>query len=349
MKPALFAIVCVFALLPACTKRDSSPPSRKVHVAIWSGYLPDSVAKAFEKKTGIELAISNYSSNEELLAKIQAGASGYDVVVPSDYMVGVMVQQKMLAPLDRAKLPHAAKLDPKLLKKSFDPENRHSVPFDWGTTGIAVNPTLYKGKIAGWKELLEKPDLAGKFTLLDDVRETMGAALRALGYSINSRKPEELAKAKELLIRARPRIKAFTSEVVPGLANGETAVSQAYGTDALRARKDSGGKIDFVLPKEGCTLWIDNFAIPLGAAHLEEAHAFINFMLEPEVAAPAAQEILIAPSSLAARELLPEAFRKDATVFPTEEALKNCEMIEDLGADLGAWDRAWTEVKAAGN
>jgi spermidine/putrescine transport system substrate-binding protein len=345
---SLFAAFALLSLI-SCTKKEPAPLVRTVHVAIWSGYLPDPVAQAFEKKTGIKPVISNYSSNEELLAKLQAGASGYDVVVPSDYMVGVMVKQGMLRTLERAELPNAQPLDPKLLKKSFDPENKYSVPFDWGTTGIAINPTLYKGKVAGWKELLEKPDLAGKFTLLDDVRETMGAALRALGYSINSRKQAELARAKELLIKARPRLKAFTSEVVPALANGETAVAQAYNTDALRARKDSGGKIDFVLPKEGCTLWIDHFAIPASAPHPAEAHEFIDFMLSPATGVGAVQAILIAPSSLATKDLLPEAFRKDATIFPSEAELKNCEMIEDLGADLEHWDRAWTEVKAAGD
>ncbi|HUP56531.1 MAG TPA: spermidine/putrescine ABC transporter substrate-binding protein, partial [Bdellovibrionota bacterium] len=277
----LAAAFVAFAVFSSCTQKAPAPSARTVHVAIWSGYLPDAIAQAFEKKTGIKPVISNYSSNEELLAKLQAGASGYDVVVPSDYMIGVMVKQGMLRTLDRAELPNAQPLDPKLLKKSFDPDNKYSVPFDWGTTGIAINPTLYKGKVGGWKELLEKPDLAGKFTLLDDVRETMGAALRALGFSINSRKPAEIAKAKELLIKARPRLKAFTSEVVPALANGETAVAQAYNTDALRARKDSGGKIDFVLPKEGCTLWIDCFAIPASAPHPAEAHEFIDFMLSP--------------------------------------------------------------------
>jgi spermidine/putrescine transport system substrate-binding protein len=343
------AALAVTVLCAGCTSKSGAPAAaqKTVHIAIWSGYLTPEVQQDFEKKTGIKAVVSNYSSNEELLAKIQAGASGYDVVVPSDYMVGVMAKQKLLRELDRSKLPHAAKLDPKLLARAYDPENKYSVPFDWGTTGIAVNPSLYKGTITSWKDLLTRPDLAGKFTLLDDVRETLGAALRALGYSINTHKPDEIQAAKALLMQARKRVKAFSSEIVPSLTSGETPVAQAYGTDALRARKASGGKVDYVFPKEGCTLWIDNFSIPAAAAHPDEAHAFIDFMLNPGSSVQAVQEIFIAPSNLETRALLPEDFRKNLMLFPGPETMAKCEMIEDMGDDLKLWDRAWTEVKAS--
>lgn len=327
----------------SCTKT----PERVLHLAIWSGYLPPEVQKDFETKNHIKLVVSNYSSNEELLAKLQAGASGYDVIMPSDYMVGVMIKQGLLRPLEREKLTHVQDLDPALLKKPYDPENRYSLPFDWGTTGIAVNKTLYSGSVTSWKDLLEKPDLAGKFTLLDDVRETLGAGLKVLGYSINTRKLEEIQAAEKLLIQARKRVKAFSSEIVPSLSNGETAVAQAYGTDALRARKATGGKINFILPTEGCTLWIDNFSIPASSTHVKEAHEFIDFMLNPTSSVQAVQEIFIAPSNLQTRSLLPEAFKKDQMLFPGDAELKKCEMIQDLDKDLEKWDRAWTEVKAA--
>ena len=189
--------VAILIIGSACTKKGAEAPtaaqsgaatgSKVVNLAIWSNYIKPEVLTEFEKRTGIKVQVSNYSSNEELLAKLQAGASGYDVVVPSDYMVFAMSKLGLLKELDFTQLPNFKSIDPKYLKKQFDPANKYSIPYDWGTTGIAVNRTLYKGKIAGWKDLFNNADLAGKVTLLDDVRETIGAALKAQGLSLNSK------------------------------------------------------------------------------------------------------------------------------------------------------------------
>jgi spermidine/putrescine transport system substrate-binding protein len=176
----------------ACTKTKEATKPGVVNLAIWSHFVTDEILSDFEKQTGLKVVVSNYASNEELLAKIQAGAEGYDVAVPSDYMVEAMRNLKLLLPLDQAKVANARSLDPKTLKKYYDPENKFSLPFSWGTTGIAYNQKLIKTPIRSWKDLFENKELTGKFTLLDDVRETLGAALKMQAYSLNSKSLPEL-------------------------------------------------------------------------------------------------------------------------------------------------------------
>jgi spermidine/putrescine transport system substrate-binding protein len=339
-----------------CTKKAETPApgatdgaagaGRTVNLAIWSNYVSAELLEEFKKKTGIQVQISNYSSNEELLAKLQAGASGYDVAVPSDYMVFAMIKLGLIRELDFKQLPNSKSLDPKYLKKAYDPDNKFSVPYDWGTTGIAVNRTLYKGEVKGWKNLFNNPDLVGKVTMLDDARETIGAALKAQGFSLNTKNPSELAKAKELLIKSRARIKAYTSEPMMPLVNGETAVAHAYMSDALQARKQTGGKIEYIVPEEGGTLWIDSLVIPTGAQHVSEAHAFINFLLEAKSNVSTVTSIFVAPANKDAFALLPKEFQTNPILFPPDSVLAKCEMLQDLGESLKDWDRIWTEVKA---
>ena len=339
----------------ACTPKQSGSgaqqattgvSARVVNLAIWSNYISPEQLADFKAKTGIRVQVSNYSSNEELLAKLQAGASGYDVVVPSDYMVFAMSKLALLRELDYSQLPNAKSLDSKFLKKSFDPENKYSVPYDWGTTGIAVNRTLYPGVIKSWKDLFEKEDLAGKFSLLDDAREVLGAALRVFGYSVNSKDPEHWEKAKQLLMKARRRVKSFTSEPLMSLVNGEVAVAQIFMSDALQARKLTDGKVEYLVPEEGGTLWIDNLVVPASAKNIKEAHEFMNFLLEARTNAATVTSIFVGPANKGTFALLPKEFQNNSILFPPPSVLSKSEMMEDLGDFLPKVDRVWTEVKA---
>lgn len=341
-------VLLAFALGMGCTpKQNSASAQRVVNLAIWSAYLSPEKIQEFEKKTGIKVQISNYSSNEELLAKLQAGASGYDVAVPSDYMVFAMIKLGLLKEMNLAEFPNAKALDPKFMKKFFDPENKYSLPYVWGTTGIAVNKSIYSGTIKGWKDLFSKEDLAGKFSLLDDAREVIGAALKSMGYSMNSKSPEELAKAKELLLRIRGRIKSFTSEPLMPMTNGETAVAHAFMSDALQARRSTKGKVTYILPEEGGTLWLDSLVIPAGAQHLKEAHELINFLLEGSSNAATVKLVLAAPANRDVFPLLSKDLQDDPLLFPQDKDLARFEMVQDLGDMLPIWDRIWTEIKAS--
>jgi spermidine/putrescine transport system substrate-binding protein len=342
----LFVLIS-FSALFGCTKSTTSGNAKRVvNLAIWSNYLPTEVISEFEKKSGIKVQISNYSSNEELIAKLQAGASGFDVALPSDYMVFAMVKLGLIRELDYSQISNSKSIDPKYLKKAYDPENKYSVPYDVGTTGIAVNTSLYKGKIKGWKDLLTKEDIAGKFSLLDDAREVIGAALKAQGYSLNSRNPEELKKAKEMLVKVRPRVKSFTSEPLMSLLSGETPIAHIFMSDALQARKATGGKIDYIIPEEGGTFWIDNLVIPKGARHIPEAYALINFLLEGRTNAATVMSVFVAPANKTTFALLPKEYQNNPMLFPPDSALVKCELLEDIGDSLAAWDRVWTEIKA---
>jgi spermidine/putrescine transport system substrate-binding protein len=302
----------------------------------------------FQKETGIEVVVSHYTSNEELLAKLQAGASGYDVAFPTDYMVFAMAKLGLLQPIDRAKLTHWGRIDGRFLKQKFDPENQFSVPYDWGTTGIAIRRDKFSGKISGWAELFESAELRGKFTLLDDVRETIGAVQKRLGKSLNSTHPEDLQKAKEALAAIKRHVKAFTSEPKAALLSGETWVAHAYSTDALQARHETGGKVEYILPREGGTRWMDLMVFPKGGSHTEEAYTFVNYLLKPESAVTTTLNVWVGPCNAGVEKLLPPEYRKSLELLPSEERLKSFEMMEDLGESFMHWDRAWTEIKAGG-
>jgi spermidine/putrescine transport system substrate-binding protein len=319
---------------------------RTVHLAIWSKYLPPELIEEFEKKSGIRVRISHYSSNEELMAKLETGSSEYDVILPSDYMVSVMIHLGLLRELDYHQLKNVQSLDPRFLKKSYDPDNRYALPYDWGTTGIAVDHSQYPGSVKSWKELFLKVDLAGRFSLLDDAREVIGAGLKALGHSLNSVDPVHLSQVKTLLLQVKPRVKLFTSEPLTPLLNREVAVAQIFMSDALQARAIQGQEIEYLVPQEGGTLWIDHLAIPRRAQHPIEAHSLIDFLLEPKTNAETVKRVWVGPANRSAIELLPSQFRNHTTLFPSPGFWSSLEMIQDLGASLVVWDRLWTEVKA---
>jgi len=349
MKKSYFLFIAVTLIsLTGCKKSPTEGQAKKeVNLAIWSNYVTDEMLAQFTQETGFKVIVSNYSSNEELLAKLQAGASGIDVAVPSDYMVFAMIQMGLLQPLNRAEIANAADLDPKLLGKEFDPENKFSLPFDWGTTGIALQRKLFKGNVKGWNELFSSQELKGKFTLLDDVREAFGAALKANGLSLNATDETQIKKAQATLESIRKSVKAFTSETLAGLSAGEMAAAHAYSSDALQARKKTGGQVDFLIPEEGCTWWIDTLVMPKTAQNPEGAYALINFLLSASIGAERTQKIFVAPANIKSAELLPEDLQKNMGLFPSEAQLAKCEMMKDLGESLAAYDRAWTMVKVS--
>ena len=345
----LLFVICLVAPFVSCTKKAAESPSagnKVVNLAIWSNFISKEALEDFKAKTGITVNVTNYSSNEELLAKLQAGATGFDVAVPSDYMVFAMAQLGLLEKIDPSKTPNRAGLDPMYLNKAFDPSNEHSLPFDWGTTGIAVHRDRFKGEIKSWKQLFETPELAGKFTLLDDSREVLGAALKSMGKSLNTTSASDIEQAKALLKKVKPRVKSFTSEPLVGLKEGEIAVAQAFSSDALQARRDTQGKIDYIIPEEGATLWIDCLVITKGAPHVEEAHALVNYLLDSKTDLERVKKILVGSAHRGSAEALTADVRAIPGLFPSESIRSKLEVMNDLGDAMGLYDRAWTEVKA---
>ncbi|KHD87561.1 MAG: hypothetical protein OM95_13810 [Bdellovibrio sp. ArHS] len=342
----LIATAVLSLLIAGCTKKDAADSSEKVvNLSIWGNYLSPEMQAQFEQQTGIKIHISNYSSNEELLAKMQMGASGIDVAVPSDYMVDIMRKMNLLEPLKPELLPNKAQISEQFLKQNFDPQNEHSVPYIWTTVGIAVNRELYKGPMNSWKDLFGNNQLRGKMALLDDVRETMGAALKMHGYSVNTTKPEEIAKAKATLLEAKKNVKMFSSDTIDILSNKEVAAAQAYSSDALQAAARSPGKIEYIIPAEGATLAIDNLVITKGAKHVEAAHKLIDFLLSKEAEINKVKTILGGPILNKTQSELPKELQNNEALFPKANTLKNLERIQDLGDKNKLYEDAWTEIK----
>lgn len=333
------------AALSGCKKSGDAQTSREVNLAIWGNYLNPVQAKAFEAKTGIKLNISNYTSNEELLAKVQAGAAGIDVAVPSDYMVSIMTKLNLLEPLDKSKIPNAAQVSPELLKQGFDPENTYSLPYSWATAGIAVNRELFKGTIKSWKDVFTNPELAGRLSLLDDVREVAAAALKVNGYSVNTTKTDELKKAEDTLIKLKPRVKMFRSDTVDSLIKKEVAVAHSYSTDALQAAAQTNGQIEYILPEEGGTRSIDTVVIFKSAQNKAEAHELINFLLSQEVNVEFVKTMWGGPVLKTTQAQLPDAVKKNTALFPSTSKMSKFENLQDLGETTRLYDEMWTRVK----
>jgi len=332
----------VLCSLLGCTKKTAPA---EVNLSIWGNYLSPEMQQRFEKETGIKINISNYSSNEELLAKVQMGSSGIDVAVPSDYMVDIMRKMNLLEELNIAQIPNSQLIAAEFLKQSFDPENRYSLPYTWTTAGIAVNGDLYKKPVKSWKDLLQNPDLKGRFALLDDVRETMAAALKMTGASVNTTNPTEIARAKNALLEAKKNIKMFSSDTVDILSNKEIAAAQAYSSDALQAAAKAPGRIHFIIPEEGGTYAIDNLVIVKGAKNIEAAHKLINFLLSEEVEINKVTRILAGPVLKDTKAKLPGELQKSEALFPPTDVMKKMERIHDLGVDNKLYEESWTEIK----
>lgn len=346
MSRILITLAVVGGLFLGCTKRaELAPEAHEVNLAIWGNYLSPEMQAKFEKETGIKINVSNYSSNEELLAKVQMGSSGIDVAVPSDYMVEIMAKMNLLEPLKADLIPNKAAVSEQFLKQSFDPENKFSLPYTWTSTGIAYNKELYKGPMKSWKDLLDNKELKGKFALLDDVRETTGAALKMNGDSVNSTNAAEIKKAKGSLLAAKKNLKMFTSDTIDILKNKEVLAAQAYSSDALQAAAQSPGQIAYVLPAEGATYAIDNLVVLKGSRHPEAAHKLMNFLLSKEAEIAKIKSIYGGPILKDIRKDLPKEIQENPVLFPEASSFQKLEHIRDLGADGKMYDDLWTEVK----
>lgn len=335
------AAATVLIALAGCTKKDAAP---ELNLAIWPNYLSAETVARFTAETGIRVNVTNYSSNEELLAKIQGGASGIDVAVPSDYMVGVLVKLGLLEKLDLAKVPAVAGLSPGSMKQPFDPNNEHSLPYSWNLGGIAVNRALWKDPVVSWRDLLDNPKLAGKFSLLDDVREVTAAVLLMQGKNVNTVDEADLKAAKEQLLKTRKNVKMFIADTIDVVRNKEVAVAHAYMSDTLQAAaKDPG--IEFVVPSEGATRSIDNLVILKSAAHKDAALKLIDFVLRKENYLVFVKAMRAGPVVTLGPEDLPEDLRRNTAMFPTPAMLAKTQRLVDLGEKNRLYEDIWTAVK----
>lgn len=315
-----------------------------LNVYNWDDYIDEETIPEFEKKFGVTVNYDVYDSNESLLAKLQAGATGFDVIFPSDYMVEIMIQLGLLEAFDKSLIPNIELLDPAFLKQPFDPKNQFSLPYTWGTAGIGYRADKVEGTIDSWAVMFD-PKNAGRIVMLDDARETLGAALKYLGFPFNSTNPDELEQAKALLIQQKSLVKAYASaQAEQMLLSGDAWFVHNWNGDIYRVAAENPD-IKYVVPKEGTSKFIDNCAIPKSAQNKELAHTFINFLLEPEVDARIHNQIQYLTPNEAALPFLDESLRSTMENMTPEIAGK-LEYIEDLGRETRLWDKIWTEIKA---
>ncbi|WP_366934684.1 extracellular solute-binding protein [Mesotoga sp.] len=307
----------------------------------WSDYIPDEVIEVFSQEYGIRVTYDTYDSNETMFAKLKAGARGYDLAMPSADYTSIMIKEEMLLTIDKSLVPNLANIDPNVIEKMYyDPNNNFSIPYMVGTTGIAVNTKYIKSYPRSWK-IFELPQLQGKMTMLDDMREVFGAALKYLGYSVNTTDVNELQEAKNLILNWKRNIAKFDNELfAKGIISGEFWVVHGYGENIFyEATEEELKDIDFFIPFEGSTMWIDSFVILKGSNNVENAHLFIDFILRPEIAAMISDYLLLPSPNVPARELMEEE-----PVYTFEE-MENTELIKDLGPDLRLYNTLWNEIR----
>lgn len=335
---------------------DRSKLSAKLSVYNWADYIDPAVAKQFQEEYGVEVTVDVYDSNEDMIAKVRTGSSGYDIVVPSDYAVDIMVKDKLLAPLDKSLLPNIKNLKKENMGLYYDTENTYSLPYNQGLTGIAYLKSKFPTPIDSWGIFFDPAQaekIQGQFSMLDDEREVPGAALRYLGKSLNDTDPANIAQVEELLKAQKPFVAAYdSSSVSRKLASGEIVAGHIYNNNALQARLGLEGEypgnpdVVFVMPKEGGTIWQDNLAILADSPNSYTAHVFINFMMRPDVAAANVQYVLGITPNAEAEKLLPEDLKaayKDGFA-PDAEMFKRLEWIV-RNEQSGVFTDLWTAVK----
>jgi len=341
---SLCLLVLLFCGNVACQRTSGDAGERTLHYFTWSDYVGTELLVEFERRYGAHVVVDTFSSNEELLAKLQGGASGYDVTVPSDFMAAIMIQQGLVAELNPAMLPNADTLEDHLQHLPFDPSHRYAIPYLWGTVGIGYDSAVVSPPPDSWAVLWE-PRYKGKISMLNDQREVFGAVLRSMGASMNTKDPILIEAAKVRLMRQKPLVKAYASEHYDQLlASGDVVLSHGWGGPVARAMIDRPS-IRYVVPNEGGTLWADCLVVLKSSPRKELATQFINYLLDPHVAAQTAERLLFASANKAARSFVPLRILENPAIYPPLDLLPRLEWMSDVGEALRIYDRAWTELK----
>lgn len=335
----LFRIFLVVALISglllfATNRLNSSQgfsSGKTLTIFNWGDYIDEELIKRFEKESGIKVVYETFDSNEAMMTKIEQGGTTYDIAVPSEYMIEKMRHEDLLVPLDLSKLPNLKYIDQRFMNLPFDPENKYSIPYFWGTVGIVYNPKMLHGKkITSWNDLWD-PKLKNEILLTDGAREVIGMGLNSLGYSLNDTNKQHLIEAKEKLDSLTPNIKAIVGdEIKMLLANKEASVGLVWSGDASEIMSENED-LDYVVPKEGSNLWFDNMVIPKTAKNINAAHQFINFMLDPKVAAQNADYVGYSTPNKGALKHMPKEVVSDTRFYPSPELTEKLEVYENLG------------------
>jgi len=330
-------------------KKIPVQPESEVRVYTWSEYIKEELIDIFKENTGINVIYDTFESTDEMRAKVSPGQSGYDVVMITDYIIPEMVDLGVLAELDTTLLPNIIHLDDKFRNPDFDPGLKHSIPYLWGTTGIGWNSAKVADPVTGWADVFD-PAKVQRYnkavTMLDDMRETIGAAMKYLGYSLNDTDDGHLDEAKRILLAQKPYLAKYTGalEYIPGLASERFLVSHAYGGDVFVSKEDNPG-IRYAIPKEGCTIWTDNMTVLKDAPHPVAAHAWINYILEPTVIATISNFRYYANPNKDSYALLNKEMAEDPEISIPEDVFRKLErMTTFTPEELKKYEQVYLDV-----
>lgn len=347
---SLFAVCALAAGALSACGASAAPQNGEVVVYNWGEYIDPDTIVMFEEETGIKVVYDEFETNEIMYPKVESGASQYDVICPSDYMIQKMIDNDLLAELDFANIPNAkANIGQQYWDNStqFDPENKYSVPYCWGTVGILYNKTMVDGPVESWSILWDEK-YKDSILMQDSVRDAFMVALKLNGNSINSTDPDELAAARDLLIEQKPLVQAYViDQVRDKMIGGEAALGVIYSGEAIYTRRENED-LEYVIPKEGTNIWIDSWVVPKNAPNQENAEKFIDFMCRADIALKNFEYITYSTPNDAARELIEdEDIRNSEIAFPDLSRFNNLETFTYLGEDGDAlYNEMWKEVKS---
>lgn len=355
MKKIYIVSICMALLMSilafsGCGFQDEEAEGDSVvYVYNWGDYIDPDTLEQFEEETGIHVVMDEFDTNESMYPLVAAGAVRYDVICPSDYMIQKMIKHDLLQPLDFSRLPNARQYVGQVFYKqseTFDPGNIYSVPYCWGTVGILYNRTMVDDPVDSW-DILWNEKYKNEILMQDSPRDAYMVALKRLGYSLNTTNPDEMRQARDMLIAQKPLVQAYgIDDVKDKLVSGEAAMGVIFSGEALRMMLENED-LAYVVPKEGTNLWIDSWVIPKNAAHVENAHAFIDFMSRPDIALKNFEYLTYSTPNIAVPEMEEdEDYKDNPVVFPPPEIYEGQETYQDLGeAGDKMYNEGWIQVK----
>lgn len=345
MKKLVFAFALVLALSAllgaGCTKTVT------LNVLNWGDYIDEELIAEFTEQTGIKVKYTTMANNEEMMTKLSAGNSIYDICFPSDYIIERLIADDMLHPLNKENIPNLVNIDERFLDLAFDPDNTYSVPYMWGTVGILYNTTKVTKPVTSWGILWDE-DYSQQILMYDSIRDSIGVALLYCGHSINTRDEADIADAEAALKAQSPLVLAYLGDTIKErMIAGGGALAVVYSGDAVWCMEENPD-LAFAVPEEGSNVWFDNIIIPKTSKHTAEAEAFINFLCDAEVARRNTEYIGYSTPNAAALALLDDEYIEDETYNPPQEVLDRCDLFHDLGDFTSVYSDAWKRVHYAG-
>ncbi len=335
--------------LSSCARRNGvGTKSNQLNIYSWADYLHPSTIPEFERRYGIRVVYDTFASNESLLAKLQAGATEYDIIVPTSYMIKQLRKLNKLSVLDHSRLSNLKNIMERFRDPKFDQRLEHCIPYTWGTTGIGINSrAIAKADWPTDTNIFWDNKYAHRITLLDDARETIGMSMKRRGDSFNSTDECQIAAGVADLVVQKPLTMCYTSDqVIVQLSSGDSWVALVYSGDAYQAQRENQD-VKYIIPENGTSIWLDNLCVPVGAPHVDNAYKWINFMLEPEIAAATASYTRYATPNEVAFRLLPAEVRNDRNLYPSSKVMDKCEELGDIGRGIFVYDHLWTELKCS--